>query len=268
MPLKRVLTGALLIGFVLAVLLWAPTWLFFLALLPFGWLALWEYLELVARTGSAPPRWPVYVVGAGVWAVAAWFPAQLMPAIIGGALLLFMSALGRRQGAAGFLPASAAAAFALLYIGVPFAFLLDLFGWYWRGHLVVLYLLLLVWVGDTAAYFVGRALGRNKLAPVLSPGKTVEGTAASLVATVAVGYWLLPKWFGVGAAHALLLPIIVNVAAQAGDLAESALKRSAGVKDSSTLLPGHGGMLDRIDSLLFAAPALWYYWKFVIRGGF
>jgi phosphatidate cytidylyltransferase len=266
MLLKRILTGAALIAVALAALLWAPVWLFFLLLVPFGLLALWEYLELVARTGSAPPRWPVYAVALGVWAVAAWFPQHLMPAVIGGVLLLLLSALGRRQATAEILPASAASAFALLYIGVPFAFLLDLFAWH--GYRIVLCLFLLVWAGDTAAYFVGRALGRHKLAPVLSPGKTVEGTAASLAATVALGYWLLPAWFGVGAAHAFLLPVIVNVAAQLGDLAESALKRSAGVKDSSTLLPGHGGVLDRVDSLLFAAPALWYYWNLLVRGSF
>lgn len=266
MLLQRILTGAVLIAVVLLVLFWGPPWVFFLAMAPFGLLALWEYLELVARTGSAPPRWPVYAVALGLWAVATWFPRHLMPAVIGGALVLFVSALGRRHAAAEILPASAASSFALLYIGVPFAFLLDLFAWH--GHWIVLCLFLLVWVGDTAAYFVGRTLGRHKLAPVLSPGKTVEGTAASLAATVALGYWLLPAWFGVNAAHAFLLPLIVNIAAQFGDLAESALKRSAGVKDSSALLPGHGGVLDRVDSLLFAAPALWYYWKFVIRGGF
>lgn len=266
MLLQRIATGALLIAGVLAVLFWAPAWLFFVALLPFGLLALWEYLELVARTGSAPPRWPVYAVAVALWAVALRSPGNLMPVVVGGCLLLFLSALGRRQPPAEILPASAAAVFALLYIGVPFAFVLDLYSWH--GRQVVLYLFLLVWVGDTAAYLVGRAVGRHKLAPVLSPGKTVEGTAASLLATVGVGCWLLQKWFGVGAAHALLLPIIVNLAAQAGDLAESALKRSAGVKDSSHLLPGHGGVLDRVDSLLFAAPALWYYWKFLIRGSF
>jgi phosphatidate cytidylyltransferase len=116
-----------------------------------------------------------------------------------------------------------------------------------QGSWILIYLLILVWVGDTAAYFIGRAIGRRKLARTISPGKTIEGTVGSLALTVAVGYWLFHAWFpGVPSAaiHAVLLPLVVNAAAQLGDLAESGLKRGAGVKDSSTLLPGHGGMLD------------------------
>lgn len=265
MLLKRILTAAVLIALVLGLLLWAPAWLFFLGLMPFGLLTLCEYLELAARAGSLPRRWPVYLVAVALWVVAAWFPGHLLGAVIGGGLLLFLSALWGQEGTADILPGAAAAVFALLYVGVPFGLLLDLRAGR-DGTRALLYLLLLVWAGDTAAYFVGRTLGRHKLAPVLSPGKTVEGTVASLLATVGVGFWLLRAWFG--PAHALLLPVVVNVAAQFGDLAESALKRSAGVKDSSSLLPGHGGMLDRVDSLLVAVPALWYYWKLLIRGVF
>jgi phosphatidate cytidylyltransferase len=135
---------------------------------------------------------------------------------------------------------------------------------------VLLYGLILVWVGDSAAYFGGRALGRHQLAPTLSPGKTWEGTVISLLVTVGFGFWLFCTWFDAAGAHVLhaaLLPLVVNLAAQLGDLAESALKRGAGVKDSSNLLPGHGGFLDRADALLFALPALWYYWQLVLGGG-
>ncbi len=264
---KRILTGALLVGFVLAALFWAPRWLFFLLVLPFGLLAVWEYLELAARANTVPPRWPIYAVSLALWAVAAWQPAHLLPALIAGGLLLFVSAVWGSRGVADILPAAGVSIFALLVLAVPFALLFELRGGT-NGQWIIFYLLLLVWVGDTAAYLGGRAVGRRRLAPRLSPGKTLEGTLASLVAAVAVGYWLFPRWFDFPSWHGLLLALIVNLAAQCGDLAESALKRSAGVKDSSALLPGHGGVLDRVDSLLFALPALWYYWKLLTRGGF
>ncbi|HXE30499.1 MAG TPA: phosphatidate cytidylyltransferase, partial [Terriglobales bacterium] len=124
------------------------------------------------------------------------------------------------------------------------------------GAMWLVFLLVVVWVGDTAALYAGRAWGRHRLAPRVSPGKSWEGAVASMIAAAAVGA-------GVGAwQHAyILIPvaIAINIAAQVGDLAESALKRGAGVKDSGTLLPGHGGVLDRIDALLFAAPVLWFY---------
>ena len=135
---------------------------------------------------------------------------------------------------------------------------------------MLLFLFCVVWAGDIAALYVGRYLGRRKMAPGLSPKKTWEGAVGSVAAGVlvaggllALAYWLQTLnsvaisysdsiWFW------LVIAVVVNVAAQVGDLAESALKRSAGVKDSGTLLPGHGGMLDRIDALLLAAPVLWY----------
>jgi phosphatidate cytidylyltransferase len=127
-----------------------------------------------------------------------------------------------------------------------------------------------VWSGDIAALYIGRAFGRRKLAPRLSPGKTVEGAIASVAASVLAALAVVlvsdaltargnltlhisqPLW------QSLLLAVLLNLAAQAGDLLESAVKRGAGVKDSGTLLPGHGGILDRIDALLLAAPVLWY----------
>lgn len=266
--IRRIVTALVLLPVVL-VLVWMGdrTWLFLLGVLPFALLALWEYLELVDRAGSAPVRLPVYLVALGVLLVGAYVPAHLLAAIVGGSLLLFVFTIAGREMTAEVLPASAAGTFGLLYVAVPFALLLDLRAGE-QGRWIVLYLLLLVWAGDTAAYFAGRALGRHKLAPRLSPGKTVEGTVASLLASVAVGFWLFHRWFdSFEAAHALLLPLVVNIAAQFGDLAESALKRGAGVKDSSALFPGHGGVLDRVDSLLFAVPVVWYYWNALTRGG-
>jgi len=113
------------------------------------------------------------------------------------------------------------------------------------------------WVMDIAAYVVGRAIGRHKLCPTISPGKTIEGAIGGLVGAVAVA-WAMGMWLGLSAMQAVLLGVLLGLGGQAGDLFESLLKRRAGVKDSGTLLPGHGGVLDRFDSLLFNAPIAYY----------
>ena len=170
--------------------------------------------------------------------------------------------------------------FAFAYIALPLGFLVQV-RQQWSGAFLLLYLLLLVWAGDVFAYFVGRSLGRHLMSPRISPKKTWEGAVASLLASLGVGMLLynyaLPISTALLSAHliqrrdgffalqkpplglTLVLSAAINVAAQLGDLVESLIKRGAGVKDSGTLLPGHGGMLDRIDALLFAAPVLWYY---------
>ena len=117
-----------------------------------------------------------------------------------------------------------------------------------------------VWVTDTGAYFVGRAIGRRKLAPAISPGKTVEGAIGSAVAGLAAVF-VLDAAFGLDLAlgHRIALGLLLPPVIMVGDLAESALKRALGVKDSGVIVPGHGGIADRLDSLLFAAPAVFYY---------
>ena len=149
------------------------------------------------------------------------------------------------------------------------------------GAFYLLYLLLVVWAGDIFAYFVGKSIGRHLMSPRISPKKTWEGAVASLVASVAVGWLLFRHAEQISSAllHSglitrpggmygleipemgpvILLTIVLNVAAQLGDLVESLIKRGAGVKDSGAILPGHGGMFDRIDALLFATPVLWFY---------
>jgi phosphatidate cytidylyltransferase len=170
--------------------------------------------------------------------------------------------------------------FAFTYIALPLGMLVEL-RQQAAGAIYLLYLLLVVWAGDIFAYFVGKSLGRHWMAPRISPKKTWEGAAASLVASAGVGWLLFHHAEQVSSAllrvglitrpggmyglevpdlaPVILLTIFLNVAAQLGDLVESLIKRGAGVKDSGSILPGHGGMLDRIDALLFAAPVLWYY---------
>ena len=115
------------------------------------------------------------------------------------------------------------------------------------------------WASDTFAYFIGSRWGRRKLCPEISPGKTVEGALGGLGGTLLVVGWLGSAFAGLQLEQALLLGCLIGVAAPVGDLVESRLKRYAGVKDSGAILPGHGGMLDRIDSLLFVVPVVYFY---------
>jgi phosphatidate cytidylyltransferase len=193
---------------------------------------------------------------------------------------LALSVLMRRQELRSGYPAAAGSVFAFTYIALPMGMLVQL-RQQWAGAFFLLYLLLVVWAGDIFAYFVGKSIGRHLMSPRISPKKTWEGAAASLVASVAVGWllfahaerisWAFVNWgliarrdglFGQeipAMSTVLLLTVALNVAAQLGDLVESLIKRGASVKDSGAILPGHGGMLDRIDALLFAAPVLWFY---------
>jgi phosphatidate cytidylyltransferase len=136
------------------------------------------------------------------------------------------------------------------------------------GSALLFYPLVLTWISDTGAFFVGRTMGRHKLIPSVSPGKTVEGAVGALV-VCAVASWCYAKWVLPGAAFlairptvAILLGIAISVAVQLGDLAESLIKREAGQKDSSHMIPGHGGVLDRIDGLLFALPVAYLAFTF------
>lgn len=125
-------------------------------------------------------------------------------------------------------------------------------------------ILFLVWANDTLSYFAGRALGGPRLAPAVSPGKTVTGGLVGLLATAAVGAWIGPGMLGLPAPTAAAFGVVIGFVAQAGDLFESLLKRAAGVKDSGRLIPGHGGVLDRFDSLAFTVPVSYYLLIYVL----
>jgi phosphatidate cytidylyltransferase len=118
--------------------------------------------------------------------------------------------------------------------------------------------LVITWSADTTAYFVGRAIGKHPLAPHISPKKTWEGSIGSMLGSLLVAY-AVSFWIRIPLPHLLIMAAIGNIAGQMGDLLESAYKRSAGVKDSGGLLPGHGGILDRIDALILCIPVIWYY---------
>ncbi len=258
--LQRVLTGLVLIPLVLSLVVFAPLKLFAIVTALVALLTLREYLDLAELLHLAPLRYPAYVFGGLLVVGPAILPVGPSSPMLEGLLVLLALALAMRPGRdlAQSLGAAASTVMGVLYVALPFALLVFLREAP-KGEYLVVYVLALTWVSDTAAYYAGRAFGRHKMALRVSPGKTWEGAAASLAAATLFGWLFLGYFFpAVPLWASLLSALAVNIAGQVGDLAESALKRGAGVKDSGSLLPGHGGLLDRVDALLFAIPVLWY----------
>jgi phosphatidate cytidylyltransferase len=250
--MKRLLTAAALIPAAVYLILFAPRPAFVAAALFMAVMCFGEYRRLAAAHGAAV--WGPFGYAAGLALLLA--PrAELLVAILV-LLVAFTLALAGEDLRQVLLRAAALAA-GLLYI----------FGaWRCGIHLRdlnphwLLFALALVWVGDSTAYYVGKRFGRHRMAPRLSPAKTWEGAASSMAASLVFGVFYLRRFLAeVAPAEAVGLSVAAAVAGQFGDLVESALKRGAGVKDSGTLLPGHGGFLDRLDSSLFTMPVV-YCW--------
>jgi phosphatidate cytidylyltransferase len=261
--MKRVITAAILIPLVLLLLLKGSFLLVVAATALVAGLAIWEYLSIATRHGSQPPRVFSLVSIAILFAAAYRNPALILP-VIGLCSLVLLIVCGFRSPLERVLPDTAYAIFGLAYCGLTLT-TVPLIWVQSDGPSLVMFLLCIVWAGDIAALYVGRRFGRTKLAPRLSPNKSWEGSAASFAGSLltAVGLVALARsveviHFAGPLARWLGLAAVLNIFAQVGDLVESAIKRGAGVKDSGAMLPGHGGILDRIDALLLAAPALWY----------
>ncbi|HTC46872.1 MAG TPA: phosphatidate cytidylyltransferase [Candidatus Aquilonibacter sp.] len=290
--LKRIATAVVLIPIVMLLVLRAPVPVVAVVSAIVALITMQEFLKLTESYGVRPQRLPTYIfaglfflllamsasgetpqLSAVQFVLVAAFACAISP-------FLFLTIAMRREQMSSAYPAAAASAFAFAYIALPMGMLVQL-RQQWAGAFWILYLLLVVWAGDIFAYFVGRSLGRHLMAPRISPKKTWEGATASLAASLLVGILLFNHalqissfflrlglierrdgLFGLEKPEMwpiILLTIALNIAAQLGDLVESLIKRGANVKDSGTILPGHGGMLDRIDALLFAAPVLWVY---------
>lgn len=260
----RVISGAILLGGVIAALWFLqPIFLLGIAVLV-ALLAFREYADIAARAGARVSR------SAGGIAVALVCTAVAVPGMPVEAALacttLGLSALAlsggvRPAAGGGALQSAAIAAFAPLYIGLPLGLLVAT---RWMlGREAALLLMLTVAVSDSCQYYAGRAFGRRRLAPEVSPKKTVEGAVAGLagaaLSIAVIGHWWLPQ---MGVPERIALGLAIAAVGIVGDLFESLLKRSVDMKDASAVIPGHGGVLDRIDALLFAAPVYYVFVRY------
>lgn len=266
MHLQRWLTAIVALPLLLVILLKGGPWLFLLLAGVVCSVGLWELEVLLLPHSGLGVRLGAAALGLLLLAgfalasdkapAAALFPLMFLAAslflLLAGHLLTY----GRSPAA---LAEMGATAFALLYL----PFLLGHLVWLRllpQGEWWLLWLLLVIFAGDTGAFYTGRTLGKHKFAPTVSPGKTWEGTfgglVASLVAGLVLGRWSIPQ---VAVPHLFLISLFLGLLGVLGDLFESMLKRLAQVKDASGLLPGHGGLLDRLDSLVFAGPLVLYF---------
>jgi phosphatidate cytidylyltransferase len=261
--MARILSGAVLLAGVIAALWFLqPIFLLGIAVLV-ALLAFREYADMAARAGTHVSR-PAGAIAVALVCIAVAIPGMPLDAALAGATL-GLSALALSDtmtpvpGAA--LQSAAIAAFAPIYIGLPLG-LLAATRWM-LGREAALLLILTVAISDTFQYYSGRAFGRRLLAPVISPKKTVEGAvggfAGATLSLAVIGYWWLPQ---MGLPARIMLGLAIAAVGIVGDLFESVLKRSVEMKDASAVIPGHGGVLDRIDALLFAAPVYYVFVRY------
>jgi phosphatidate cytidylyltransferase len=294
MTWKRVATAAVLIPCVVGLVLWGSTSVMAVGLALVILVALFEYFALGDAIGHRAYRFWTATCSLLLVFVQWWtaslpqlgylgMPRRMLstyqspgrlpdfllrsPPNAGDVFFLFLLGvtaltLWTRRPMVEALPAAGISSSGLILVVFPLTFAVRLHGIPEQGPAILLFVLVITWVGDTAAYFAGRAIGKHKLAPVLSPKKTWEGTIASIFGALLVAL-VFTRWLAIPLPHLLAMAAAGNFAGQTGDLLESAYKRSAGVKDSGSLLPGHGGVLDRIDALILAIPVVWYYWIWI-----
>jgi phosphatidate cytidylyltransferase len=275
---KRVATAVVLMPVVIVLVLWGSTTVVAVAVAVLTAVALWEYFGLGEAIGHRGYR--VWTVICAVLLIYAQWMAAYDNRVTDRVYFLFGHPLGElptalwvfflfvlgvtvltlwgKRAMVEALPAAGISSSALLLVAFPLSYAVPLHGLGSVGPKLLLFACGITWAGDTVAYLVGRAFGKHLLAPKLSPKKTWEGSVGGMVGSLAVAF-AFSYWIKIPLGHLLAMGAIGNVAGQMGDLLESAYKRSAGVKDSGGLLPGHGGILDRIDALILCIPVIWYY---------
>jgi phosphatidate cytidylyltransferase len=272
----RILTALLLIPPVIYLIGWSPKWVLLVAVIVTVELCLYEFFKICQHAGFKPLSVVAYLASAALCAVRAvdtskpeMFSFVLLVAFV---LMTLTIALAITRDLKTYLGATATTIFGVAYIGLTLSCLLPLrFSRLGAGSLglsgtagatggrkLMLLLFLVIWADDTFAYLIGRTMGRKMLFPSISPKKTLEGSVAGLVGSLLVAWGFARLfWQTASLKTVILLAGLVALFGQIGDLAESAMKRGANLKDSGSVLPGHGGLLDRVDSLLFGAPVLW-----------
>jgi phosphatidate cytidylyltransferase len=268
MKYARELTALVLSPLAIWIIGWSHPYIFDVAVGLCAILALHEFLILGLKKGFHLPVWTCVLVALFILSAFVLENVSVEMGVFVALLVIPATYVFSKGDLAEALPSSAIAIMATLYVGMLGGSLIRLRSDFpGNGPKLVFFLLLVVWLGDAGAYYTGKMLGRHKMSPRISPKKTIEGgaggLATSVIAATIIHFTFFPAFPLV---HAIVAGLILSAAGMIGDLAESMWKRSAEVKDSGTLLPGHGGFLDRFDSIFYTAPILYTYWSLVVHG--
>jgi phosphatidate cytidylyltransferase len=264
--MKRELTALVAAPLAVWIVGWAHPYVFDGTMAIVAALALYEFLVLGKRKGFHLPIPLCIVVMLFIIAAFILESVSVEMGVFIALLVIPASYVVSRGDIEEALPSSAIAVLATLYVGMLGGSLIRLHDDFADGAKLVFFLLLVVWLGDAGAYYFGRTFGKHKLSPRISPKKTIEGLiggVAAAVVTAMVIHFTFFRNFPI--VHVIIAGTILSVAGVVGDLAESMWKRSAAVKDSGTLLPGHGGFLDRFDSIFYTTPILYAYWFLILH---
>jgi len=266
--LKRFISGFVAIPLVLGIVLYGHPWLFFILIVSITLVATYEYFSIIVNTGVS--GFPIEGLALSfILLIAYSFAPHFLPLLILSIpLVLFPVWFFRERNVRVAIDSIAYTLFGIFYtagLGGHFLLIANFQG----GREMVIFILLFIWAGDIMAYYCGQKFGDRKLIEVVSPNKTIVGAVANIIGTLIAALLASKLFFNeIPLIHCLIVAFFCGIIGQFGDLAESLIKRNCQVKDSGTLIPGHGGVLDRIDSLLFAGPAFYFYYLLFLASDF
>ncbi len=268
MKYARELTTLVAAPFAIWIIGWSHEYVFDATIAVIGLLAHYEFLILGERKGFHVPKTICLAVMLFILAAFVLEPISVEMGVFLALLVIPATYVFGQAELEEALPSSAIAVLSTLYIGMLGGSLIRMRkDFIADGPHLIFFLLIVVWIGDAGAYYIGKTFGRHRLSPRISPKKSIEGMfggiTTSIIAAIVIHFTFFPRFPLV---HAVIAGTVLSISGVVGDLAESMWKRSASVKDSGTLIPGHGGFLDRFDSIFFTAPILYVYWVLIQNG--
>ena len=262
--MTRIISSIVSLPILLAIIYFGTPFHFFLLLEFAIFIGLYEFYRMIEKGGLGCYKWAGIILGI-LLSFAIFKGAYINLVIAASVIILFIIRIFEGNTSDNTFSYVSNTIFGIVYVSFLMSYLGVIRASGDNGRELIFFVLLITWMGDTTAYYGGKGFGKHKLAPAISPKKTVEGAIIGLIGSI-VGAIIAKSWFlDISILNAIAAGILIGVFGQFGDLSESIIKRNLQVKDSGGIIPGHGGILDRVDSLLFSAPVFYYYYRFIVN---